>query len=1086
MKKYSALYLLMAAAVFFAVCSGTKEISAKPVMAGQYTINTPSAADNTADSLANDAAISAAFTLDYRPQKAEGDNEAETLSAADLAGAQNDSAGSGTTTGGGLRKLSDYKTVYYNPAAEKNRIEAIRAAQESTGAGQTENANAGPLTVIDWGPQGTYSSAIQRPSIYVLFSQPMVSLAALGEQSAVSPFVSIAPPVKGSFRWYGTAFLSFEGDEPCQSQQTYTITVADNAVSLDGTKISGDRVFTFLTETLSMKNIYPGEDFRNNNRGFWFDNNSVPPEAARQIGIEFNYPVQADDIKQYLDITDGKTSRKFNLKQITVYKVSAELSDKVDFETRITVTLKKGAKSSGGTRGTTADSGLSFRTPGVFKVDNFRQIPGYGRYRNLIEFYFSYPLDESTVQKAVSTNPVMQLGADNVEVQGNTVRLYNVPAGYGAKFAVVINNSVKDIYGRNLNEPFLCDIVFPQEPPPVGEANFLDYGDAMLEAQFPPRFLFEYKNIAADSWYLLAPVKNPWSPVPADTKRITLVPGNVNEKKFEEMDLSPYLNEKSKGFIQFRANMQLLTDDKLGDGTVRIRNTSNELNLQVTDLGLTVRYGFNKTAVLVTSLSTGKPVEGARVRMLNPSTVKTGADLDNMPGFAEAETDANGLAVLRTGSLVLRDNTKSTETWSRFQDPYIIAEKDGDKAVFTPYSHSSWRFGVSSKTPQYAEEVQSLAFLFSDRGLYKPGETMSFRGVDRSNVLGMYTVYQGDYTIALEADTYRPQRYVEIKGTTTSSGSFFGTINIPDDLNPGAYRLVYARADNPNTYIANIPITVAYFERLKFQASLSAPAAAIINGDDINLKLNASYLSGGSLSGASWESAWYSQMSTFRPRGIDMRGYIFGPRRVWDSQRYIASDKGVLSGQGSASISQKSGGDVIGAPYIYQAEARVTDISNQMVSAYRTVMVHPALFYIGLYRGSGGFAQAGQELSYDFILANTDGEKTSGSGLLLQTGEGAGSLKAELVREEWRRVQQPGVNGYIYDEYVSEQITDSVQSIPIKSGSGTIKVKPSKAGFYTLRVSAKDREGRTALTELNFYATGSGGGYWNMNNSNEL
>ncbi|MCL2759804.1 MAG: hypothetical protein FWD22_06285, partial [Treponema sp.] len=77
--------------------------------------------------LANDAAIEAAFTLDYRPLKAEPVSEYDTLSAADLAGSSAAGTGLGVTVGGGLRKLSDYQTVYFDPAREQRRIEEIRA-----------------------------------------------------------------------------------------------------------------------------------------------------------------------------------------------------------------------------------------------------------------------------------------------------------------------------------------------------------------------------------------------------------------------------------------------------------------------------------------------------------------------------------------------------------------------------------------------------------------------------------------------------------------------------------------------------------------------------------------------------------------------------------------------------------------------------------------------------------------------------------------------------------------------------------------------------------------------------------------------
>jgi len=1046
--------------------------------------------------LVNDAAIKAAFTLDFRAIKAEPINEYDTLSAAELSGSAASGSGQGSVTGGGLRKLSDYQTTYFDPQKEAAKIAEILAAQQTASQEQIQTKTNEPLTVIDWGPRGEFSSAVQRPSIYVIFSQPMIALAALGEQSAVSPLVTINPPVKGSFRWYGTSFLSFEGEEPCQSQQTYTITVAANAKSLSGNSISGDRVFSFVTETLSIKNIIPGEEYVKKT-GWHFNNNNVPPEAAKSIGMVFNYPAQTQEINQYLEITSGGSPKKFTLKQDDEYKITAEITDVIPFETEVKIILKKGAKSRGGSRGTEWDQIFSIFTPSAFNVTSHNRYSGYGRYSNIVEISFSHELNESTIYKAISTEPGMNITNENVEVYSNTARIINLPVGYGDRFKININTNAEDVYGRKLKMPYSADIVMPQEPSPIGTVRVLDYrSQVMLEAQFPPRYLFEYSNNIEGSFYILAPGGNPFLNTEtynvnrrsySNAKVNQLAVGDKNLKYFEQIDLMPFLNNNGRGIVAFSANINLHSRE-WRDGAYRPSTdyyTFDQL-IQVTDLGLTVRYGFNKAVALVTRISTGKPVEGARVMMLANNDVNDNADLSSIDSYTESVSDKNGLAVLNMNAMMLRKNVGINNVYGT---PFIMAEKDGDRAIFKPDTHNMWRAGVSASTPQRAEEIIPVAFMFSDRGLYKPGETITFRGVDRSKVLGMYTIYKGRYTVNFEEASYRPAKIGFIEETTTDSGSFFGSITIPEDLQPGSYRLVYRRMQGEfeiNEDIASIPITIAYFERLKFQATLSSPPEAVILGDDIDLTLRASYLSGGSLSGARWESAWYEEMGVFQPGNADTRGFVFGPRRAWDSKRHVGSDEGALSGQGTASLTRKTGGSkVTGAPYNYQAEARVTDLSNQMVTAYRTVTAHPASFYIGLNRGSGGFVRAGQEFSCNYITVNTGGEKTTGNNLFLQTGTGARQLKVELLREEWRRTQQRGVYGYINNEYTSVQIPDGVQMINIQSGGGTVKVKPSAAGYHILRVTSMDREGRTALTEMGFYVTGSSG-YWNMNNPTEL
>ncbi|MDR1411470.1 MAG: alpha-2-macroglobulin, partial [Spirochaetaceae bacterium] len=788
--------------------------------------------------------------------------------------------------------------------------------------------------------------------------------------------------------------------------------------------------------------------------------------------------------------------RNFTLTQAGENRLLAELQSPVEFGREVRITLKKGAVSSGGSRGTAEDRSVSFRTPGPFVLKSHERLAGYGRYGNLVEIEFSYPLNESTAAAAISTEPEMPLGPENFEFWGSTLRVCNLPAAYGEKFKIRVSGALEDVYGRRLEKPAVLDITMPGEPPPVGSARFLGYGHAMLEAQFPPRLLFEYTNIAPGSNYILRTTNHIWGTpsINPDTvlPYIALDPGKPNVRYFEEIELAPYLNTAKRGFVTFLAELKLLTGKKTrGDET---RTQTNRLNIQVTDLGLTVRYGFNKTVVLVTKLSTGEPVENASVKLYAPWDVETTfeSDIDSLDSFGSAFTGRDGLAVINTPAGLLREKTFPSREGGSL--PYILAEKDGDRAIFNPSSHNNWAFDVVSRSPRTAEEISAATFMFSDRGLYKPGETLTFRGVDRSQILGMYSIYQGDYTVALEEDRYNGETVASLSGTASESGGFYGSLSVPGDAAPGAYRLVYRRNDpredsrsaNRNRISANVPVTVAFFERLKFQASLSAPPSEPVSGSDINLSLRASYLSGGSLSGASWEGDWYKEAGGFNPRTRETSGYVFGPRRAYDGKRRIASEKGALSGEGTAGLAQKTGdgSDIQGAPYLYSAEVRVTDLSNQMVAAYRSVLVHPARFYIGLSRsGDRGFARAGQELSFGFITVTPSGEKAA-PGLFLQSGEDAGMMTVELVREEWRRVQQRGVNGYIYDQYVMEQVSEGVQKIRLRDGA--VKATPPIVGFYTLRASALDRDGKTALTELSFYATGSGGGWWNMNSADEL
>ncbi|MDR2344091.1 MAG: alpha-2-macroglobulin [Spirochaetaceae bacterium] len=1022
---------------------------------------------------ADGKAVNLAFTLDYRVEKSEPEQAVETLDPASAAAAADAST---VEVIPGLRKPDAYRTSY--------AVKPSAAAVEPPSGRIPPPRNSGPLTVVDWGPQEFLSSAVRRPSLFVIFSQPMVPLAALGAQSATSPFVSIEPPLKGSFRWYGTSFLSFEGDEPCQSQHTYTISVSPDAESVYGTKIEGELRFTFETERLSIKSLEPGIELRKEAR-FRFSNDDVPPAAAKKITINFNYPVKAGDLENYITVTSGAGVQKhFELTQVDESRLLASLTDEVEFDTRVTLTLKQGAKSGNGTLGTAKDQFLSFRTPRPFTVTEARRLSPWGKYSNLFDIEFSSRLDESSVPGAIRTEPAMPLTEDNVEVWGSTVRISNLPLGYNDKFKIIVDTGIKDVYGRHLEKRDETEITMPDEPPPVGSAVFLDYGNAMLESQFEPRLLFEYRNITENSFYALEQRDNPYSAVSQKTNLIYLQNFEKNIRYFEEIDLRPYLNADGKGFVSFNAYLNLL--ERGVDPHTGKQNTymsKNQLALQVTDLGLTVRYAFNKTVVMVTSLSSGEAVEGASVKLIAPGVIKTLENISGAGYLAEALTGKDGLAVLETDAGVIRNalNEKKHD-WNNM--PFVFAEKDGDRAVFQPSSHSYWRFGISGVRPENVEQAHPVTFMFSDRGLYKPGETLSFRGIDRSLILGMYAVYKGPYTVELKENMYGGKPITSLDGVTSDSGAYYGSIKLGDELKPGEYRLSYSRNGR---VCADVPVTVAYFERLKFQASIGAPAVNVIYGDEINLTLEASYLSGGSLAGAEWQTSWFRQLSSFHPDTAETKNYTFGPRNVYDGKRGIANSSGALSADGKAALTQKTSGDsVAGAAYAYSVEAAVTDISNQQISVSRSVTVHPALFYIGIERPSrSGFVKAGEQLSFNYITVDPSGKKLANTAYFLNRGDNRGLVNVELIREEWTRSQQRGVNNYVYDNYERTEIVDSSEKITVKT-SGAVKVKPSKSGFYTLRLSGFDREGRKTVSEYSFYVTGSNFSYWNRNNSNEI
>ncbi|MBP5752989.1 MAG: alpha-2-macroglobulin, partial [Treponema sp.] len=552
------------------------------------------------------------------------------------------------------------------------------------------------------------------------------------------------------------------------------------------------------------------------------------------------------------------------------------------------------------------------------------------------------------------------------------------------------------------------------------------------------------------------------------------------------VDLDPYLEKAGSGqyhgALAFNADVlyeyrykNWRTEEMVSE----ISHYKNEQIIQVTDLGMTVRYGYNKAVVLVTSLKTGEPVPNATVSVRKMSWNVSSRDVvlesnaDN--AIAEGRTDSSGLAVVNLPA--------GTFASGKNDYIYIQAKTADDSAIFNPTSHNMWASSVDRvSSPGYAEDEEGIVFIFTDRGLYKPGETMTFRIIDRRLKLGEYSPYQGNYTIQLTDGSWDSTVIATKDDRTTANGTGWGQFKIPDDIEPGTYCLKYRRGNvNESLYVQ-----IQFFERLRFEVNSSIADMTYYSGDTLSASIAAQYLGGGSMGDSTYDSYWTRSPQGFRAPGVAFEKYSFGPVQGYDGTTSLDSDSGRLSADGKASVNVKTGGEKLkGMAYRYRMEASVSDSGNQTISSSASAVVHPAKFYLGLSQAKNvsGFPKKGNPLKYDYVCVTPDGSNPESNDLPSNK-----KMKVELLREEWKEVQQLSWNGELTSRYQRSMITESEQTINL---SGTSKatefsVTPPKGGAYIIRISTEDASGNEIITERHQYVTGSDWTWFSRYNSEEI
>lgn len=965
----------------------------------------------------------------------------------------------------GLRKLNAYKIDYKakkktekRNSSEKNQIELSKKQKVL------------PLTVCDWGPKGSIPAEVRNPSFYVLFSQPMVALEALNNPETTSSYFSISPKIDGVFRWKGTSLLCFDASEPCEPQGFYTITVNPQIKSLYGKTIEGETTFTTAAAALKIVWFAAGLKYAEENH-VRFDNNDVPPEAAKEVLVQFNYDIDVEKAMDLSEITANGKKLNFTATQEKPNVIAYHITDKLAPRTKIKISVGSGKKV----------TEASFSTLQDFKYTYVYNGESTEKKKFPVHLCFSHPVDSKSAEKAfeyaLQDGKKGEVKAENIKVSNNEVIIFGLPVNYKDKYSLTISEQLRDIYGQKLGNSSAIEVNVPDA---ASEFRLGMYGAKMLEkrSDCPAKIVFEYQNILEGSGYCIRKTDNPLTEEIKDLD-VKSLPGYKdlsvsprNEKIFEMVDLNPYLTN-GIGMVRLDTSVRTVSTWRK-EGFFTQKNYST---IQVTDLGVTVRYGVNKAVVLVTQLSTGKPVENANVYIYN-SKENTLNDCFNGKYLAYEKTSSDGFAVIPLASEI------SQKLFVGYEDFFAVAvEKDADIATFKPDGHYSWRAGIYN-TDSVGSPLQNRPriLMFTDRGIYKPGEKLSFRGIDRNQELRGFVPYCGEYSVTLKSNDWRnPVIYESKTDKTSESGGFFGEFIILDEVNPGTYCLQYKRGDLKTE--ETLYFSVSHFERAKFESVVTMPQKNIIAGEKIEAKLAASYLAGGVPANAKVENSWYREPCNFVSKKEQLKKYSFGMEKIGEGRSEVTADESILDKNGTAVLSCATAGNKTkGISYQYNVNSMVTDISNQRISSWSSIMVHPAAYYVGISKplGISGFPKSGQKLAFEYLLVNPEEEQLTRDNINEYVGKNKNIL-VTLFKEDWNIIQQQGIGGNVYSRYERNLVSKDEQKISANP-KGKIFVTPKEAGYYILRVTAKDSAGRETISEEGFFVTGTERVFWNQDN----
>jgi uncharacterized protein YfaS (alpha-2-macroglobulin family) len=239
----------------------------------------------------------------------------------------------------------------------------------------------------------------------------------------------------------------------------------------------------------------------------------------------------------------------------------------------------------------------------------------------------------------------------------------------------------------------------------------------------------------------------------------------------------------------------------------------------VSDLGLTAYTGADEMAVAIRSLATAAPVPGVTVRLY----------ARNNGELANATSDADGLAHIPGGFL----------HGGGGDEPVAIMAygKDGD-FNFLEVGRSAFDLsdrGVTGRKPPGPVD----AYLYTDRGIYRPGESVHLVGLVRDNKA------EAIASLPVTARLVRPDG-VEVEHrqiTGDRLGAYGLTYDLARDSRIGSWR-VELRLDPKAPPIGSAEFRVEDFVPPQLKVALAAGDGPIVPGEAFPIDVAASYYYG--------------------------------------------------------------------------------------------------------------------------------------------------------------------------------------------------------------------------------------------------
>jgi hypothetical protein len=770
-----------------------------------------------------------------------------------------------------------------------------RSALSLGGAAPPPPGMAGPLAVIFGAPRGETAASTE---IAVVFNKPMRALG-LGP-SAPAPPIALRPVAKGAFHWLGSAALRFDAEAPLAPATAYHVEIPAGTRALDGSTLAEAFTLDFNTPRVTLVGSSPEADATD-----------VASDAT--VTLTFDQAVTDAEIQRAVTLRaeKAKAALPFRIERQGPAQVELVPARRLPLAERVHVRVDASLRGEEGELPAGRDRELVFSTMGLPAVrgwtcekhpdDPGACNPDYDE----VTLELTGAVPRAALAKAIVIEPPVKWDQSEY-LEDSPIGEVRIDGGFQPgvtyRFHLAPSARLVDWTGARLD---------------LGPGQTLRFGHRPARASFgltgkywssraPHAFDAWLTNTSAMELHLgrrsldevLAELAGT-APPPLAGAALSLVAPPLDESTRQAV-LVDKLLPGARGAVDLLAGYTPRAGGEPRQAAYRV---------QITDLGLTARVGHGSAAALVTDLVDGRPAAGAEVALYR---VRPGAP-------------AQRLGVGTAGP--------AGEASLTF--PEALAKEDG--LVLAARRGGDWTYREIA-TPR---PVAAVGMVYSERGIYRPGETVQLSGVIRvPGPRGLITPQGGSAHVKVHNHGQVP--LFEIDTAVSPFGTFAVEVPVPRDAPLGFYAAEATVADGRVWG----SFALAEYRPTEIAVEASTERATYARGETLRCGAHGRYLHGGAMAGARATVVVTRSPDSYQVPGLT--GFTIQDAErasLWGEiarARLTLDPRGALSFPVALALPGQSG------PESVRCAVEAMDLNRQALSASASALVHPGELYVAL------------------------------------------------------------------------------------------------------------------------------------------